>query len=84
MERDVSKQAGILPGERKIKLRKLDNEQKNWDVIIACEMGLYSLVESDIVWLGVKAVVIEIYIEMGRWNENNTSNSKNGFCKLES
>jgi hypothetical protein len=84
MERDVSKQAGILPGERKIKLRKLDNEQKNWDVIIACEMGLYSLVESDIVWVGVKAVVIEIYIEMGRRNERNTSNSKNGFCKLES
>ena len=84
MEGDVSKQARILPGERKIKLRKLDNEQKNWDVIIACEMGLYSLVESDIVWVGVKAVVIEIYIEMGRRNESNTSNSKNGFCKLES
>jgi hypothetical protein len=29
MEGDVSKQAGILPGERKIQLRKLDNEQKN-------------------------------------------------------
>ena len=84
MEGDVSKQAGILPGERKIKLRKLDNEQKNWDVIIACEMGLYSLAESDIVWVGVKAVVTEIYIEVGRRNESNTSNSKSGFCKLES
>lgn len=84
MEGDVSKQAGILQGERKIKLRKLDNEQKNWDVIIACEMGLYSLAESDIVWVGVKTVVIEIYIEMARRNEGTRSNSQNGFSKLES
>ncbi len=83
MEGDISKQARVVPRERENKRWKLGYEQKNWDIIIACEMGLHPLTEGDIVWADIKAIVIEIYSEMVCRDEGTKSSSKNGICKYE-